>query len=151
LSFALTVDCKPYVKNLVARRANEKPPHGTISFLEHTMEAVLVIALGTDFKFLTSVHSMYLVIHLTNLQMLVVLVGMVRKFPARSEPVDQNLHIVTPSSTLFHLWSASPKKRRIPSVILIPFLFHRCLSEKDHARQRLAGSYPHWCPAQVHG
>jgi hypothetical protein len=107
LSFALTVDCKPYVKNLVARRANEKPPHGTISFLEHTMEAVLVIALGTDFKFLTSVHSMYLVIHLTNLQMLVVLVGMVRKFPARSEPVDQNLHIVTgvngPFDPLFHL------------------------------------------------
>jgi len=65
----LTVDCKPYVKNLMARRANEKPLHGTISFLEHTMEAVLVIALGTIFKFLTSVHLMYLVIHLTDLQM----------------------------------------------------------------------------------
>ena len=62
------VDCKPYVKNLVARRANEKPLHVTIFFLEHTMEAVLVTALGTDFKFLTRVHLMYLVIHLTNLQ-----------------------------------------------------------------------------------
>ena len=68
----LIVDCKPYVKNLVARRANEKPHHGTISFLEHTMEAVLVTALGTDFKFLTSVHLMYLVIHLTNLQFLII-------------------------------------------------------------------------------
>jgi hypothetical protein len=65
----LTVDCKPYVKNLMARRANEKPLHGTISFLEHTMEAVLVTAFGTDFKFFTSVHLMYLVIHLINLQM----------------------------------------------------------------------------------
>jgi hypothetical protein len=67
-SFPLTVDCKPWVKNLVAGRANEKPPHGTISFLEHIMEAVLVTALGTDFKFFTSVHLMYLVIHLTDLQ-----------------------------------------------------------------------------------
>jgi hypothetical protein len=51
----------------MARRANEKPLHGTISFLEHTMEAILVTALGTDFKFLASIHLMYLVIHLTDL------------------------------------------------------------------------------------
>jgi len=65
----LTVDCKPYVKNLMARRANEKPPYGTISFLEHTMEAVLVTALGTGFKLFTNVNLMYFIIHLTNLQM----------------------------------------------------------------------------------
>ena len=66
---SLTVDCKPYVKNLVARRANEKPLHGITIFFEHTMETVLVTALGTDFKFLTSVHLMYFVIHLTYLRM----------------------------------------------------------------------------------
>jgi hypothetical protein len=53
----------------VAGGANEKPPHGTTLFPEHAMETVLVTTLGTDFKFLTSVHLMYLVIHLTDLQM----------------------------------------------------------------------------------
>ena len=66
---SLTVDCKSHVKNLVARRANEKPSHCTIYFPEHAMEAILITTLGTYFKFFTSVYLMYLVIHLTYLRM----------------------------------------------------------------------------------